>query len=542
MVASSEDEQSQVFDVLRLVSAGLPAGVTGTALVVWTLVGILAVRLSVYVVNFIAWQAKFRRAMKQFPLIHRPAAELLSLDHNDRSRVHWQIPIIAFTYCGHPETVKPILSNIILNIYHRFRQHFPEIYVVPPTVMICLSARKPEWMYRFFRPWLGDGLLVSEGSKWQRNRRLLTPAFHFDILKHYVKLFSESADVLLEKWMSRGPGASMELFDDVGLMTLDNILKCSLGYNSSCQTDGRSSPYILAVHDLTRLLNDRPDYLPYYVDFIYYLSADGRRFRKACKIVHDFSEKVIRERKEQLKKGEFTFSKTGRGKRLDLLDILLRARDEDGTGLSVSEIQDEVNTFLFGGHHTTASGISWTLFHLAQNMDYQDKCRREVEEVLQDRTEITWQDVGKLPFITMCIKESMRCVPPVPRVARALKQDLTFPDGKSLPKGSPTYAEFNELHRNSDIWPNPTVYDPYRFSPENSLNRHPYAFLPFSAGPRNCIGQNFAMSEMKVSVALILRRFHLELDGSKPPVVPCEMITNQTTDGIWVKAHPVKTD
>ncbi|CAH1258912.1 CYP4F22 [Branchiostoma lanceolatum] len=515
MVASSEDEQSQIFDFLRLLSAGLPAGFTGTTLVVWTLAGILAVRLSVYVVNFIAWQAKFRRAMKQFPLIDRPSAELLSLDHDDRSRVRWQIPVIAFTFCGHPETVKPILSNI---------------------------TRKPEWMYRFFRPWLGDGLLVSEGSKWQRNRRLLTPAFHFDILKHYVKLFSESADVLLEKWMSRGPGASVELFDDVGLMTLDNILKCSLGYNSSCQTDGRSSPYILAVHDLTRLINDRPDYLPYYVDFIYYLSADGRRFRKACKIVHDFSEKVIRERKEQLKKGELTFSKTGRRKRLDLLDILLRARDEDGTGLSVSEIQDEVNTFLFGGHHTTASGISWTLFHLAQNKDYQDRCKREVEEVLQGRTEITWQDVGKLPFITMCIKESMRCVPPVPRVARALKQDLTFPDGKSLPKGSPTYAEFNELHRNRDIWPNPTVYDPYRFSPENSMNRHPYAFLPFSAGPRNCIGQNFAMSEMKVSVALILQRFYLELDPAKPPVVPCEMITNQARDGIWVKAHPVKTD
>ncbi|XP_066285758.1 ultra-long-chain fatty acid omega-hydroxylase-like [Branchiostoma lanceolatum] len=499
MVASAEGEQSHVFDVLRQLSAGLPYGVTGTTLI--ALVGVLAIRLSVFVVNFVVWQVKIRRVMKQFHGVsHGSPDRLLSLDHNNRYRVWWVTPFNAFTVCSHPETVKPITSN------------------------------------------KRDGLLLSEGSKWQRNRRLLTPAFHFDILKNYVKLFSESADVLLEKWMSRDPGASVELFDDVGLMTLDNILKCSLGYKSSCQTDGKSAPYILAVHDLTRLIDERTNNLPHYIDFIYYLSASGRRFRQACKVVHCFSEQVITERKEELKKENLTFLSSKRGKCLALLDILLQAKDEDGTGLSVSEIQDEVNTFLFGGHHTTASGISWTLFHLAQNKDYQDKCRREVKGVLQGRTDMTWNDVGKLPFTTMCIKESMRCVPPVARMVRSLKQDLTFADGKWLPKGSSAFADIAGLHRNREIWPNPTVYDPYRFSPENSNSRRPHAFLPFSAGPRNCIGQNFAMAEMKVALALILQRFHLELDDTKPPAVPCYRITLQAKDGIWVKLHPLKTN
>ncbi|XP_078620223.1 ultra-long-chain fatty acid omega-hydroxylase-like isoform X1 [Branchiostoma floridae x Branchiostoma japonicum] len=517
MVASSEDDQSHVSEFLRLLSARLPAGVTGTTLAMWTLVIVLAVRLSVWVVSFIAWQVKIRRVMKQFPDPGPPDpnGDLLSHVENNPYHVRWLGPFIAVTSCTHPDTIKPILSN---------------------------KTQKPDWTYRFFRPWLGDGLLLSEGSKWQRNRRLLTPAFHFDILKHYVKLFSQSTVVLLDKWMSCGPGASVELFDHVGLMTLDNILKCSLGYNSSCQTDGKSAPYILAVHDLTRLIDERFDYAPYHIDFIYYLSASGLRFRQACKVVHGLSEQVITERKERLKKENFAWSSSRSGKCLDLVDILLQAKDEDGTGLSVSEIQDEVNTFLFGGHHTTASGISWALFHLAQNKEYQDKCRREVEEALQGRTEMTWHDVAKLPFITMCIKESMRCVPPVPRVARSVKQDLTFPDGKSLPKGSPTFAGFELSHRNREIWPNPTVYDPYRFSPENVENRSPYAFLPFSAGPRNCIGQNFAMTEMKVSVALILQRFQLELDETKPPAVPCDRITLQAKDGIWVKVHPIKTD
>ncbi|XP_066271189.1 cytochrome P450 4F6-like [Branchiostoma lanceolatum] len=309
-----------------------------------------------------------------------------------------------------------------------------------------------------------------------------------------------------------------------------------------CPLESQSAPYILAVHDLARLIDERIEYPPYHIGFIYYLSTSGRRFRQACKIVHSFSEQVITERKEELKKGDFTLSGARSGKCLDLLDILLQAKDEDGTGLSVSEIRDEVNTFLFGGHHTTASGISWTLFHLAQNKDYQDKCRREVEGVLQGRAEMTWLDVGKLPFTTMCIKESMRCVPPVPRVARSLKQDLTFADGKWLPKGSPTFANFGGIHRNREIWPNPTVYDPYRFSPENSENRSPHAFLPFSAGPRNCIGQNFAMNEMKVAIALILQRFYLELDDSKPPAVPCDRLTVQAKNGIWVNVHPLQTN
>eukprot|EP00058_Branchiostoma_floridae_P012133 XP_002597621.1 hypothetical protein BRAFLDRAFT_82279 [Branchiostoma floridae] len=401
MAASADDEQSRdVSEFLRLLSARLPAGVTGTTLVMWTLALVLAVRLAVYVVNFIAWQRSQHNTVSS-PFLQD---QLLSHDHNYHYFTCWQTPIIALTFCSHPETVKLILSN------------------------------------------KRDGLLLSDGPKWQRNRRLLTPAFHFDILKHYVKLFSESTAVLLNKWLSRGAaGASVELFDHIGLMTLDNILKCSLGYNSRCQTDGQSAPYVLAVHDLTKLIEDRPDYLSNHIDFIYYLSADGRRFRRACKIVHSFSAQVIKERKEELKKKDSSFKS---GKCLDLLDILLKAKDEDGTGLSISEIQDEVNTFLFGGHHTTASGISWTLYHLAKHKDYQDKCRREVEGVLQGRAEMTW----------------------------------------------------------------------------------------------NCIGKNFAMNEMKVSVALILQHFQLELDETKSPAVPFDSLTVQAKDGIWVKLHPVKND
>ncbi|CAH1233437.1 CYP4F2 [Branchiostoma lanceolatum] len=428
-------------------------------------------------------------------------------------------------------------SNYVLQL---FVGPFLPVYILchPDTSRAILSTSEPkdELFYGFLKSMIGDGLLLSHGSKWRRNRRLLTPAFHFEILKPYVTLFSESTNVLIEKWTALGSGCSVEMFEHVSLMTLDSILKCSLSYQSNCQTDSQSSPYIRAVYDITRLFIERVRFVPYHSDFIYSLSPSGRRFYKACDVIHNFSENVIRERKAQLaevKKSDFP--RRRKGKCLDFLDILLEARDEDGTGLTDAEIRDEVDTFLFEGHDTTASGIAWTLYHLAKHPEYQDRCRREGEGLLQGRTEMTWEDMSKLPFTTMCIKESMRLRPPVPGVSRSLTQTLVLPDGKKIPAGFQVLAGIMVTHQNPLVWQDPEVYDPLRFSPENSKDRHSHAFIPFSAGPRNCIGQHFAMNEMKVAVTLILQSFRLELDG--PPPFYEERIVLRARNGIWLKLH-----
>ncbi|XP_035685680.1 cytochrome P450 4F11-like [Branchiostoma floridae] len=427
------------------------------------------------------------------------------------------------------------------------------IFCHPETSRAILSTSEPkdELFYGFIKPMIGDGLLLSHGSKWHRNRRLLTPAFHFEILKPYVTLFSQSTNVLIDKWTKLGSGCSVEMFEHVSLMTLDSILKCSLSYHSNCQTDSQSSAYIRAVYDITRLFVERIRFPPYYSDFIYSLSPSGRRlpklgshfnlsqvekFYKACDLIHNFSENVIRERKAQLAEvKKLGLPRRGKGKCLDFLDILLEARDEDGTGLTDAEIRDEVDTFLFEGHDTTASGISWALYHLAKHPEYQDRCRGEAEGLLQGRTEMSWEDMSKLPFTTMCIKESLRLRPPVPGIGRTLTQTLALPDGKKIPAGFQVLTGIMTAHRNPLIWPDPEVYDPLRFSPENSKDRHSHAFIPFSAGPRNCIGQHFAMNEMKVAVALILQSFQLEPHG--PPPFYEERIVLRARNGIWLKLH-----
>eukprot|EP00058_Branchiostoma_floridae_P017225 XP_002602713.1 hypothetical protein BRAFLDRAFT_72925 [Branchiostoma floridae] len=386
----------------------------------------------------------------------------------------------------------------------------------------------------------GDGLLTTSGAKWFRNRRLLTPGFHFEVLRPYVKLFSDSTNVMLENWEEFGAGASIDVFQHVSLMTLDSMLKCALSQNTGCQKRKKFNSYISAIHEISELFMARAlSIMAIVSDFVYNNSSAGKRYKKACNEVHQFSEKIIQQRKQDLDNLSTTET-TRRQKYLDFLDILLMAKDEDGNGLTNTEIRDEVDTFMFEGHDTTASGLAWTLYCLARHPGHQEKCRKEAQEVLQGRTDVTWEDLPSMKYITMCIKESLRIYPPVPKILRELEEPLTFPDGKTVQKGTTVFIGLQLMHLNPNVWERPEEYDPLRFSPKNSSSRHPYAFLPFSAGQRNCIGQHFAMNELKTAVALILQRFRLTPDDSLQEPVPVhKIVLRADSPGLFLKINPL---
>ncbi|NXG52107.1 CP4FE hydroxylase, partial [Psilopogon haemacephalus] len=192
------------------------------------------------------------------------------------------------------------------------------------------------------------------------------------------------------------------------------------------------------------------------------------------------------------------------------------------------------------GHDTTASALAWLLYNLAQHPQHQDRCRQEVQELLQGRNpqEIRWEDLSQLPFTTMCLKESLRLHPPVTAVSRRCTQDLALGPGQVVPKGVITLLSIYGTHHNPDLWPDPLVYDPLRFSPEKCKERSPLAFIPFSAGPRNCIGQNFAMAELKVVVALTLATFRLLPSPRGPPRRRPELIL-RAQGGIHLLLEPL---
>ncbi|XP_058994492.1 cytochrome P450 4A6-like [Mustela lutreola] len=287
----------------------------------------------------------------------------------------------------------------------------------------------------------GYGLLLLNGKTWFQHRRTLTPAFHYDILKPYVGLMADSVQVMLDKWEELlSQNSSLEIFV---FLWVRNVF--------------------------------------YQKDIIYRLTTEGRWNHWACQLAHQHTDRVIKLRKAQLQE-EGNLEKVRSKRHLDFLDILLFAQMENGTSFSDKDLRAEVDTFMFEGHDTTASDISWILYALATHTEHQQKCQEEIQSLLGDDASITWDHLDQMPYTTMCIKEPLRLYPPVPSVGRELSKPITFPDGRSLPKGFLVTLSFYALHHNPKVWPNPEVFDLSRFALGSS--RHSHAFLPFSGGWR----------------------------------------------------------
>ncbi|KAK9744567.1 Cytochrome P450 [Popillia japonica] len=196
----------------------------------------------------------------------------------------------------------------------------------------------------------------------------------------------------------------------------------------------------------------------------------------------------------------------GRKKRKSFLDMLLEA-SKDGQVLTDQDIGEEVDTFMFEGHDTTTAGMCWSLFLLGNYPEIQEKLYEEVSSVLgANSTPTSIADLHEMKYLECCVKEALRLYPSVPFIIRRLEQEITL-DGHKIPAGVQTLLHIYVLHRTAKYYPEPDKFNPDRFLPENCQGRHPYAYIPFSAGPRNCIGQKFAMYEEKTILASIIKNF-----------------------------------
>ncbi|XP_060079001.1 cytochrome P450 4F6-like [Ylistrum balloti] len=407
----------------------------------------------------------------------------------------------------------------------------------PDTAAIILRSSEPKPKdrgepYSLFTPFLGDGLVVSNGEKWERNRKLLTPAFHFDVLRPYVNVYNEAADILLDKLaekMAESPH-SMDIMDTLNQVTLDVILRCSLSYDGKIQKREKH-PYIEAVHEMSRLTMERIKKPWHFLWWnVYMMSNNGKEYMKHVNYMHRFADEIIAKRKKEIVDDPSLLQKK---KKLDFLDIILSAKDESGSGLTDQEIRDEVNTFMFAGHDTTKAVLGWAIYNMGKYPEEQEKLYQEVCDVTGDRTNIEWDDLGKLPKMSMFLKETLRLYPPAGSTTRLLTEDLEI-EGVTLPAGSMIVVNFLAIHLRPDVFPNPKEFRPERFLTENTEKRHPYAYLPFSAGLRNCIGKNFSTNEQKVLLARILKRFRIVIEENHE-VVPVPLLIIQARDGIKVR-------
>ncbi len=218
---------------------------------------------------------------------------------------------------------------------------------------------------------------------------------------------------------------------------------------------------------------------------------------------------------------------------MDLLTMLLEARDEDtGEGMSDRQLRDEAITIFAAGHETSANAMSWTLYLLAKHPEVMERLRLEVAEVLGDRPP-TFADLRRLQYTRQVIEEGMRMYPPAWAVGReAIDADEIA--GQYIPRKSIIFISIYALHHHPDLWENPEIFNPDRFSAEQSKERSRWHYLPFGAGPRMCIGNNFAMMEMQIVLAMITQKFRLKLTDDQAVEMEA-LITLKPRNGVWME-------
>ncbi|XP_018355895.1 PREDICTED: cytochrome P450 4C1-like [Trachymyrmex septentrionalis] len=373
--------------------------------------------------------------------------------------------------------------------------------------------------YDMMKPWLGNGLLTSTGEQWFHDRKLIGPTFHFSILDHFAVVVFEKAEILakcLQKEIEKNPGKAVNIFPFMINATLDIICETAMGVDVHAQEV--ATKYTSTVHLTSSLIMKRMLRPWHWIDWLFYSLPSGKQFKSALDILHGFTKEVINKRKieRQSQSGHTEFENEDnefnidKCKRQAFLDLLLDQNAKADTPLTDDELRAQVDTFMFAGHDTTAVAITWTLFLLGNNLEHQAKVHEELEKVFGDsETPASVKELSKLKYLDRVIKETLRIFPIAPVISRELTEDVKI-DNYILPKGVMVSLSILLTHRNPAVWLDPLKFDPDRFLPENSKNRNPYAYVPFSAGPRNCIGQKFAQLEEKIVLTAILRKWRVK--------------------------------
>ncbi|EFX88386.1 hypothetical protein DAPPUDRAFT_311388 [Daphnia pulex] len=386
--------------------------------------------------------------------------------------------------------------------------------------------------YKFFEPWLGDGLLLSTGAKWKMRRHLMTPSFHFQILNTFIEVFNKQSlilcDVLDKRRQSQQEDEIINVYPFVANCTLDIICEAAMGVSVNAQY--QRSEYVKAIYRINQIIMERFS-KPWLVnDFIFKFTPQGREQSCLLKTLHSFTRNVIENRRELLAKMQNEMANDGQdvetapGNRRPLLDTLLGAKSSDGTnvGLADKEIQEEIDTFMFEGHDTTASAVSWFLYCMAANPECQERAWTELQNVFgESDRECSQQDLSEFVYLECCLKECLRLYSSAPHIERYVKEEFQLGE-YLIPAGCTLILR---------VHPDPWTFDPDRFLPERLQGRHPYAYIPFSAGPRNCIGQRFAMMEIKIIVSTLLRRFKFTLSPLSANPVPSMQSVLKPVDG-----------
>jgi cytochrome P450 len=349
-------------------------------------------------------------------------------------------------------------------------------------------------LYAKLRMSLGNGLLTSEDDFWLRQRRIAQPAFHHHRIAALAGVMADAARETAGRWQSiAGRGEPTDVGEEMMRLTRTVVLRALLGADLG--------PFAATIDDAWAIINERIGESFWSLGFTDRLpTSKYRRFQAARAVLRGAVDHVIGERRRRPSEEDES----------DLLSMLLSARDEQtGEAMTDEQLRVEVTTFLLAGQETTSLALTWTWYLLSQHAESRRRLEEEIDAVLDGRPP-EYADLVNLPYTRMVIDESMRLYPPAWGFSRQALSDDEL-GGFHLPRGWLAFVIPYVLHRLPAFWNDPEAFDPERFLPERSVDRPKFVYLPFGAGPRQCIGNHFALIEAHLIVATLAQRYRLHL-------------------------------
>jgi cytochrome P450 len=370
------------------------------------------------------------------------------------------------------------------------------------------------YFYRILGPLLGNGLLTSEGDFWLRQRRLAQPAFHRERINAFAEVMTDYAQTLLSEWTA---GETRDVHADMMRLTLRVVGKTL--FDADVESDAPDVGHALtsALEELSTQMSGPEFLLPGRIP-----TPSRIRLRRAVSRLDPVVFRMIAQRRASGSDGE------------DLLTMLLRARDEDGSRMTDRQLRDEAMTLVLAGHETTALALSWAVFLLSQHPEAEARLHAEVDEVLGDRSP-TLAVIPRLKMTEAIILETMRLYPPIYGIGRQAIEACEV-GGYALPAGTNVYIVPYLIQRDPRFFDAAEEFRPERWLDGLQQRLPRFAYFPFGGGPRLCIGQSFAWLEAVIILSSIARSWRLsEAPGNRVQLQPA--ITLRPKYGMHMQLH-----
>lgn len=365
-------------------------------------------------------------------------------------------------------------------------------------------------LFNIARKVFGNGLAFSDKALWKRQRRIMSPVFHKKCIDSFFELMLHLSEQLANQIAQQPQG--VDVHKHFNELTMDIATKALFGTEISKEkTDIILAGFKTMLSELVRRSSGVS--LPMWVP-----SPANNQLKKAIQQQTDIVVEIINER----------IANPGH----TMLDLLLQAKDhETGEAMNMQQLVDEVKVFFVAGTETSANTLTWVLYTLSQHPEAAQKLRHEVDQVLQGEAP-TLTNLEQLSYLDQVIKESMRLYPPAWVSSRTNENDDVLA-GYQVPAGSNVFYSAYMLHRNPCYWEQPLSFIPERFAPENISKEQLQAFVPFGAGPRKCIGDRFALMEIKLVLIKLMQKFNWQLQAGFTPE-PMFGGTLQPANGMWM--------